>query len=90
MAVAEDGARLGKGGGFSDLEFAVASQAGLVAPDTPVVTTVHEQLVLDVAVAHAWLEDRGFERIYPIGTSGGASLYCLYLQQAGRAPHAGR
>jgi 5-formyltetrahydrofolate cyclo-ligase len=48
VAVAEDGARLGKGGGFSDLEFAVASQAGLVAPDTPVVTTVHEQQVVPV------------------------------------------
>ena len=46
VAVAEDGARLGKGGGFSDLEFAVASQAGLVAPDTPVVTTVHEQQIV--------------------------------------------
>jgi 5-formyltetrahydrofolate cyclo-ligase len=48
VAVAEDGARLGKGGGFSDLEFAVASEAGLVAPDTPVVTTVHEQQVVPV------------------------------------------
>jgi 5-formyltetrahydrofolate cyclo-ligase len=46
VAVAEDGARLGKGGGFSDLEFAIASQAGLVAPDTPVVTTVHEQQIV--------------------------------------------
>ncbi len=46
VAVAEDGARLGKGGGFSDLEFAVASRAGLVAPDTPVVTTVHEQQIV--------------------------------------------
>ncbi|PVZ03431.1 5-formyltetrahydrofolate cyclo-ligase [Actinomycetospora cinnamomea] len=46
VAVAEDGARLGKGGGFSDLEFAVASRAGLVAADTPVVTTVHEQQIV--------------------------------------------
>jgi 5-formyltetrahydrofolate cyclo-ligase len=42
VAAGEDGARLGKGGGFSDLEFAVASEAGLVGPDTVVVTTVHE------------------------------------------------
>jgi 5-formyltetrahydrofolate cyclo-ligase len=42
VAVAEDGARLGKGGGFSDLEFALASEAGLIGPDTVVVTTVHE------------------------------------------------
>ncbi|GAA4857891.1 5-formyltetrahydrofolate cyclo-ligase [Actinomycetospora straminea] len=48
VAVDEHGARLGKGGGFSDLEFAVASEAGLVAPDTPVVTTVHEQQIVPV------------------------------------------
>ncbi|MDX1660462.1 MAG: 5-formyltetrahydrofolate cyclo-ligase, partial [Gemmatimonadota bacterium] len=32
VAVAEDGARLGKGGGFSDLEFALAKEAGLIGP----------------------------------------------------------
>ncbi|HWN25350.1 MAG TPA: 5-formyltetrahydrofolate cyclo-ligase [Actinomycetospora sp.] len=68
VAVAEDGARLGKGGGFSDLEFAVASQAGLVAPDTPVVTTVHEQQIVapgeipvtghDVCLDHIVTADR--------------------------------
>ena len=42
VAAAEDGARLGKGGGFSDLELAVAAGAGLVGPSTRVVTTVHE------------------------------------------------
>ena len=42
VAVGEDGARLGKGGGFADLEFALASAAGLIGPDTLVVTTVHE------------------------------------------------
>jgi len=42
VAVSEDGARLGKGGGFSDLEFALASEAGLIGPDTVVVTTLHE------------------------------------------------
>ena len=46
VAVAEDGARLGKGGGFSDLEFAVASAAGLIGPSTVVATTVHERQVL--------------------------------------------
>src|SRR5436190_1022570 len=40
VAVSEDGARLGKGGGFSDLELAVATGAGLVGPSTLVVTTV--------------------------------------------------
>lgn len=42
VAAGEDGARLGKGGGFSDLEYALAVAAGLIGPDTPVVTTVHE------------------------------------------------
>jgi 5-formyltetrahydrofolate cyclo-ligase len=42
VAAGEDGARLGKGGGFSDLEFALACEAGLIGPDTVVVTTVHE------------------------------------------------
>lgn len=42
VAVGEDGARLGKGGGFADLEFALASAAGLIGPQTICVTTVHE------------------------------------------------
>ena len=46
VAVDETGARLGKGGGFSDLEYAVAAEAGLIGPDTVVVTTVHEAQVL--------------------------------------------
>jgi 5-formyltetrahydrofolate cyclo-ligase len=46
VAVDASGARLGKGGGFSDLEFALAAEAGLVGPSTVVVTTVHERQVL--------------------------------------------
>jgi 5-formyltetrahydrofolate cyclo-ligase len=42
VAAGEDGARLGKGGGFADLEFALASAAGLIGPHTVAVTTVHE------------------------------------------------
>ena len=42
VAAGEDGARLGKGGGFADLEFALATAAGLIGPDTLAVTTVHE------------------------------------------------
>jgi 5-formyltetrahydrofolate cyclo-ligase len=42
VAAGQDGARLGKGGGFADLEFALATAAGLIAPHTPCVTTVHE------------------------------------------------
>jgi 5-formyltetrahydrofolate cyclo-ligase len=46
VAVTEDGLRLGKGGGFADLEFALASEAGLIDDRTLVVTTVHELQVL--------------------------------------------
>jgi 5-formyltetrahydrofolate cyclo-ligase len=42
VAAGEDGARLGKGGGFADLEFALTSAAGLIGPHTVSVTTVHE------------------------------------------------
>lgn len=46
VAVGEDGARLGKGGGFSDLELALATAAGLVGPATIVATTVHDAQVV--------------------------------------------
>jgi 5-formyltetrahydrofolate cyclo-ligase len=42
VAAAADGARLGKGGGFADLEYALAAAAGLIGPRTVTVTTVHE------------------------------------------------
>lgn len=42
VAAAADGARLGKGGGFADLEYALATVAGLIGPATVCVTTVHE------------------------------------------------
>lgn len=46
VAAGRDGARLGKGGGFSDLEFALATEAGLIGSHTVVVTTVHELQVV--------------------------------------------
>jgi 5-formyltetrahydrofolate cyclo-ligase len=42
VAASPDGARLGKGGGFADLEFALATAAGLIGPATVCATTVHE------------------------------------------------
>ncbi len=47
VAVAPDGARLGKGGGYSDLEYAVLRELDLVDAETPIVTTVHSSQVLD-------------------------------------------
>lgn len=46
VAVDRCGARLGKGGGYSDLEFAVASAAGLIGEETVVATTVHPAQVV--------------------------------------------
>lgn len=47
VAVNPTGARVGKGGGYSDLEWALARQLGAVSEDTPVLTTVHDVQVLD-------------------------------------------
>jgi 5-formyltetrahydrofolate cyclo-ligase len=41
VAVNAKGARVGKGGGFSDLEYALLAETGKVDARTPVVTTVH-------------------------------------------------
>jgi 5-formyltetrahydrofolate cyclo-ligase len=47
VAVSPEGARLGKGGGFSDLEYGLAYDAGLIDDLTVMVTTVHELQVVD-------------------------------------------
>ncbi len=41
VAVNRQGARVGKGGGYSDLEFALLTEAKKIRPDTPIVTSVH-------------------------------------------------
>ncbi len=46
VAAYYDGARLGKGGGFSDLEFAILKEMGAITDETPIITSIHEiQLV---------------------------------------------
>jgi 5-formyltetrahydrofolate cyclo-ligase len=57
VAVSEDGTRLGKGGGFSDLEAAIAAEAGLLDDHTLVVTTVHELQVLPAGTIPATTHD---------------------------------
>ena len=47
VAVNRDGVRVGKGGGYSDLEFALLVEAGLVGDETTLATTVHPLQVLD-------------------------------------------
>jgi 5-formyltetrahydrofolate cyclo-ligase len=41
VAVSGKGTRVGKGGGFSDLEFGLLREAGKVTGRTPILTTVH-------------------------------------------------
>ena len=47
VAVNREGVRIGKGGGFSDLEFALLAERGLVDERTAIVTTVHPLQVVD-------------------------------------------
>jgi 5-formyltetrahydrofolate cyclo-ligase len=47
VAVNRKGVRVGKGGGYSDLEFALLVERGLVDADTTIATTVHPLQLLD-------------------------------------------
>lgn len=47
VAVNRQGVRIGKGGGYSDLEYALGSEAGIIDERTVIVTTVHDVQVLD-------------------------------------------
>lgn len=47
VAVDRRGARLGKGAGYSDLEVALLTEAGLLSASTTIVTTVHALQVVD-------------------------------------------
>ncbi|MFJ8753880.1 5-formyltetrahydrofolate cyclo-ligase [Streptomyces sp. NPDC102441] len=53
VAVNRDGARIGKGAGYSDIEFALLTEAGLVSPETVIVTTVHTLQVTDTPIPTA-------------------------------------
>jgi 5-formyltetrahydrofolate cyclo-ligase len=50
VAVNRQGARLGKGAGYSDIEVALLQEAGLIGPSTVIVTTVHPLQVIDEAL----------------------------------------
>jgi len=47
VAVNRDGVRVGKGGGYSDLELGLLIEAGLVDDATTIVTTVHSLQLVD-------------------------------------------
>src|SRR5713226_10761261 len=50
VAVNRRGVRLGKGAGYSDIEVALLQEAGLIGPQTVIVTTVHPLQVVDEAL----------------------------------------
>jgi 5-formyltetrahydrofolate cyclo-ligase len=41
VAVARDGARIGQGGGYADLEYALLREEGKIRESTPILTTAH-------------------------------------------------
>ncbi|RGD62016.1 5-formyltetrahydrofolate cyclo-ligase [Kitasatospora xanthocidica] len=47
VAADRSGARIGKGAGYSDLEYALLAEAGLVGPGTVIATTVHQLQLVD-------------------------------------------
>ncbi len=47
VVVDRRGGRVGKGGGFGDLEFAILREAGAITDTTPIVTTVHPLQIVD-------------------------------------------
>jgi 5-formyltetrahydrofolate cyclo-ligase len=47
VAVDPGGGRLGKGGGFGDLEFAILKEARAVSDETPIATTIHDLQFVD-------------------------------------------
>src|SRR5262245_33379842 len=47
VAVNRRGARVGKGGGYSDLEFALLTEQRKIGRDTPIITSVHPLQIVD-------------------------------------------
>jgi 5-formyltetrahydrofolate cyclo-ligase len=53
VAVRRDGARVGKGGGYSDLEYAIAIELGIITSETRIITTVHPLQIITGRIALA-------------------------------------
>jgi len=73
VAVCKSGVRVGKGGGYSEIEYGILKELHLVDDETPVVTTVHElQIVEDVpADKHDLVVDKIVTPIRIIDTGNG-------------------
>jgi len=47
VAVNKKGAKIGKGGGFSDIEYAIGKEFDIVSENTPTISTVHPLQIVD-------------------------------------------
>jgi len=47
VAVASDGGRIGKGEGYSEMEYGILRELRLVSESTPVITTLHDSQIVD-------------------------------------------
>jgi len=49
VAVARDGLRIGKGGGYGELEYAILLELGKIDPGVPIATNIHDLQLIDSA-----------------------------------------
>jgi len=49
VAVSTDGVRIGKGGGYSEIEYGILRDLNLINYDTLIITTVHDAQLVDAA-----------------------------------------
>ncbi|MFW5935552.1 MAG: 5-formyltetrahydrofolate cyclo-ligase [Halolamina sp.] len=95
VAVTADGGRVGKGEGYSDLEFAVLREFGLVDDDTTTATTVHEiQVVgdevpttpLDVPMDRLFTPERSIRTDAPAAKPTGVDWHALDDERLAEIP----
>jgi 5-formyltetrahydrofolate cyclo-ligase len=67
VAVNREGVRIGKGGGYSDLEFALLLEHGLVGTETTIVTTVHPLQLLEEKLPETEHDFRVDAIVTPVG-----------------------
>jgi 5-formyltetrahydrofolate cyclo-ligase len=63
VAVERGGARLGKGGGYSDLEFAIGVEAGIIDAGTVIASTVHPCQILEAGAIPLTDHDFGLDLV---------------------------
>lgn len=49
VAVSRDGVRIGKGGGYSEIEYGILRELGLIDEGTPLFTSIHDLQIVDSA-----------------------------------------